>query len=69
MAGEMLGPTLLSIHNIRHFQRLMVDIRTTIVDDAWPSFEARWPVLQAPADAPDAGLGNPSRSQATEGAP
>jgi len=69
MAEEMLGPTLLSIHNIRHFQRLMVDIRTTIVDDAWPSFEARWPVLQAPAHAPDAGLGNPSRSQATEGAP
>ena len=45
MAEEMLGPTLLSIHNLRHFQRLMVDIRAIIEDDAWPDLEARWPVL------------------------
>jgi queuine tRNA-ribosyltransferase len=46
MAEEMLGPTLLSIHNIRHFQRLMVDIRTRIRDDAWLDLERRWPVLR-----------------------
>jgi queuine tRNA-ribosyltransferase len=47
MADEMLGPTLLSIHNIRHFQRLMVDIRARIRDDAWLDLERRWPVLTA----------------------
>ena len=30
MAGEMLGPILVSVHNIRHFQRLLLDIRTAI---------------------------------------
>jgi len=29
-AGEMLGPVLLSVHNIRFFQRLMADIRRAI---------------------------------------
>ena len=29
-AGEMLGPILLSLHNIRFYQRLMVDIRQAI---------------------------------------
>ena len=48
MAGEMLGPTLLSIHNLRHFQRLMVDIRSIIGDDRWFDLESRWPVLCAP---------------------
>jgi queuine tRNA-ribosyltransferase len=47
MADEMLGPTLLSVHNIRHFQRLMVDIRRTIGDDGWPKFADRWPCLRA----------------------
>jgi queuine tRNA-ribosyltransferase len=28
--GEMLGPTLVSLHNIRFFQRLMADIHTQI---------------------------------------
>ena len=43
--GEMLGPTLVSIHNIRHFQRLMLDIRMAIRDHAWPLFAERWPGL------------------------
>jgi hypothetical protein len=51
MADEMLGPTLLSVHNIRHFQRLMVDIRARILDDAWLDLERRWPVLGSPAGA------------------
>ncbi len=46
MADEMLGPTLLSIHNLRHFQRLLLDIRTVIGDDRWSDLESRWPVLQ-----------------------
>jgi len=43
-AGEMVGPILVSLHNVRHFQRLMVDIRTAIEDNAWSSFGRRWPV-------------------------
>ncbi len=53
MADEMLGPTLLSIHNIRHFQRLMVDIRAIIRHDAWLDLEARWPVLRATSSSED----------------
>ena len=52
LADEMLGPTLLSIHNIRHFQRLMVDIRARIRDDAWLDLERRWPVLQGASEGP-----------------
>jgi queuine tRNA-ribosyltransferase len=45
-AGEMLGPILASIHNIRHFQRLMLDIRQAIRDDAWLRFDRSWPVAR-----------------------
>ncbi|MCE2881457.1 MAG: tRNA guanosine(34) transglycosylase Tgt [Planctomycetaceae bacterium] len=55
MAEEMLGPTLLSIHNLRHFQRLMVDIRASIVDDAWSDLEDRWPVLRQLAESEGVG--------------
>ena len=44
MAGEMLGPILVSLHNLRHFQRLMQDIRDAIPNDDWASLGARWPV-------------------------
>jgi queuine tRNA-ribosyltransferase len=47
-AGEMLGPILVSLHNLRHFQRLMVDIRRTITEDDWLGFARRWP-MAAPA--------------------
>jgi len=47
IAGEMLGPTLVSVHNIRHFQRLLLDIRRTIREDAWSALESAWPVLQS----------------------
>ncbi len=43
MSDEMLGPILVSLHNIRHFQRLMLDIRQAIRDDAWSSLAQRWP--------------------------
>jgi queuine tRNA-ribosyltransferase len=44
MADEMLGPILATIHNIRHFQRLMLDIRSAIRENAWPWFAEAWPV-------------------------
>jgi queuine tRNA-ribosyltransferase len=44
MAGEMLGPILVSLHNLRHFQRFMLDIRRTIRDDDWSGLVGRWPV-------------------------
>ncbi len=47
MAEEMLGPILVSLHNVRYFQRLMLDVRRTIADDDWPGLWARWPVLGA----------------------
>jgi queuine tRNA-ribosyltransferase len=56
-SGEMLGPILLSLHNIRHFQRLMVDIRRAIRDDAWSSLARAWPVL---SDPPQGGGGSPA---------
>lgn len=43
---EMLGPILVSLHNLRHFQRLMLDIRRAIHDDTWPVLADRWPVLR-----------------------
>jgi tRNA-guanine family transglycosylase len=48
-AEEMLGPILVSVHNIQHFQSLMLDIRRAIRDDAWPSLVRDWPVLGDPA--------------------
>ena len=47
MADEMLGPMLCSIHNLRHFQKLMADIRRSIETDDWAGLVARWPVLAA----------------------
>jgi len=44
LAREMLGPILVSLHNVRHFQRLMVDIRHAIREDGWSALEQRWPV-------------------------
>lgn len=43
LAGEMLGPILVSLHNVRYFQRLMTDIRRTIVEDDWHGLAGRWP--------------------------
>ncbi len=37
-AGEMLGPILVSVHNIRFFQRFMADVRRAIGDGAFGRF-------------------------------
>lgn len=44
MVGEMLGPILVSLHNVRHFQRLMLDIRRAIQNDDWSGLVRNWPV-------------------------
>lgn len=46
LAEEMLGPILVSLHNIAHFQRLMADLRRAVVDDDWGRIETDWPVLR-----------------------
>lgn len=40
MAGEMLGPILLSIHNISYYQRLLSQARTAIAADRFEDFRA-----------------------------
>lgn len=47
MADEWLGPMLVSLHNIRHFQRLLLDIRGAIRDDSWSSIREAWPIVTA----------------------
>ena len=51
MAREMLGPILLSLHNLRHFQRLMLDIRAAVRQDDWSRLEADWPIAAAGVNA------------------
>jgi queuine tRNA-ribosyltransferase len=48
-AGEMLGANLVSLHNLRHFQRLMLDIRHAIAHNGWSLLARDWPVLQLDA--------------------
>lgn len=43
-ANEMLGGILVSLHNLRHFQRLLLDIRGAIRDNTWLALAQRWPV-------------------------
>ena len=43
-AEEMLGPILVTLHNLHHFQRFMADIRSTIETSDWTGFFLRWPV-------------------------
>lgn len=44
MVGEMLGPILVTLHNLRHFQRFMADIRACIETDDWAGLVHRWPI-------------------------
>jgi queuine tRNA-ribosyltransferase len=44
MVGEMLGPILVTLHNLRHFQRFMADVRDAVRTDAWEDLLRRWPV-------------------------
>lgn len=46
LAGEMLGPTLLSLHNVAFYCRLMADVRQAIEENRFAEFRAvslaRW---------------------------
>jgi queuine tRNA-ribosyltransferase len=58
-AGEMLGPVLLSVHNVRFYQRLMADIRRSIGEGSFGSFlsgDVRCKL--GPAAEADPGAGN-----------
>jgi len=55
MAGEMLGPILVSLHNIRHFQRLLLDIRRAIADNDWSLVFRRFPVAKPPPAGQETG--------------
>jgi len=48
-AEEMLGSGLASLHNLRHFQRLMLDIRDAIAHNDWSLLARAWPVAQLAA--------------------
>jgi queuine tRNA-ribosyltransferase len=54
MAKEMLGPVLLSIHNLTFYQRLMAQARQAIVDQRYGDFldqQRRTLAMSGPADA------------------
>ena len=38
LAGEMLGPTLLSLHNLAYYNRLLAEIRRAIEEGRWKEF-------------------------------
>jgi queuine tRNA-ribosyltransferase len=38
MAGEMLGPVLLSIHNLTYYQRLLASARDAIAEGRFEAF-------------------------------
>jgi len=44
LCGEMLGPILVSTHNIRYFQRYLLDIRRAIIQNDWSLITRNWPV-------------------------
>jgi queuine tRNA-ribosyltransferase len=44
-AGEMLGPILVTLHNLRYFQRLTADLRRAIIEDDWDTFVLNRPHL------------------------
>ena len=41
-----LGPILVSLHNLHHFQRLLLDIRSAIADNDLMALVRRWPVAR-----------------------
>ena len=41
----MLGPILVTLHNLRFFQRLMDDLREAINSNEWESFKRNRPSL------------------------
>ena len=58
MAKEMLGPILLSIHNLTYYQRLLTEARTAIASDEFAAFRERklagWQRRAVASEATDA---------------
>ncbi len=46
LASEMLGPILVTLHNLRFFQRLMDDLHEAIRSDDWDAFVLKRPHLK-----------------------
>ena len=46
LAGEMLGPTLTSIHNLRFYQRFMEKIRDLIREGKLATIETAYPIVR-----------------------
>jgi len=63
MSGEMLGPVLVSAHNLTYYQRLLAAAREAITDDRFDQFRAdklrRW------QRATDSGITQESQSEAS----
>jgi queuine tRNA-ribosyltransferase len=48
----MLGPVLVSVHNVRFYQRLMADIRRSLAEGTFGQFRANDPRSRmGPSDA------------------
>ena len=52
-AGEMLGPVLVSVHNVRFYQRLMADIRKAIGEGRLQQFRETDPRCLLSSSTPD----------------
>ena len=52
-AGEMLGPILVSIHNIRFYQRFMADLRASIEQGRFAAFAEGDPRCRVSSNVPD----------------
>ena len=53
-AGEMLGPTLTSIHNLRFYQRFMSRVRDLIKEGRLARIVEEYPIASMAAQTPDA---------------
>jgi queuine tRNA-ribosyltransferase len=47
LAKEMLGPILVSLHNLHYFQRFMRDVRAAVRTDAWEELIRTYPAARA----------------------
>lgn len=63
LAGEMLGPTLTSIHNLRFFQRMMARIRELIPSGELARITDEFPVAGSPVTNESLGESRESDSQ------
>jgi queuine tRNA-ribosyltransferase len=55
LAGEMLGPILLSLHNVRFYQRLMADVRQALAAGTFDAFRREDPRAMLGAGTVSAG--------------